>query len=256
MNLMKPTHNDESSGQNPMHAMDGSALKRPFDPPRYVIAVCVVAAVAAFVVGGFLGGKAIDQILHGDERAAATVAENIARDVSYNLPNMQSYIGLDDASILNSFAEAGYLLYDLTTDGEDGIDTMKLPDDTSLSDAAITLGAGISNMDAVAASKYLVGSWRFTVDRGDVVSMRVRYCDLRSSDASAAIIAALESQGWNGNADVTITGEGVDEVGNTYKEGTLPGGATWRISACDLSAVYDIAGLPETAQYVGIRVYS
>lgn len=257
MKFMEPSHKHASNAPETVRYLDGSGLARPFDPPRFVIAACVVAAVAAAVIGGMMASKAIDQVLHGEERAAATVQGNIERDVSYDIPAMQEYMPLDDASILARFQEAGFLTYDLAGEGDSGADVMKLPADTNLMDAGIALGGGIGNMDAVAASKYLVGSWRFTVDREQGLSMRVRYADLKSADAVAAMDAAMASQGWIDNAAVSVESEGQDEVGNTYREGTLAGDAgtyTWRVSVCPLSDVYEIAGLPDTAQYVGIRL--
>ena len=124
-------------------------------------------------------------------------------------------------------------------------------------DAGIALGGGIGNMDAVAASKYLVGSWRFTVERVEGLSMRIRYADLRSADAAEAIDAAMASQGWVDNPAVSVESEGKDEVGNTYREGTLQATGEHMPGACrscPLADVYDIAGLPESAQYVGIRL--
>lgn len=243
--------------QGPVRYLDASGLTRPFDPPRLVMAVCIIAAGAAAIIGGMLAAHTIDQVLHGEERAAATVEENIARDVSYDIPSMQDCIALDDASILARFQEAGFTTYDLTGEGDSGIDVMKLPSDVSLADAGIALAAGINSLDAVSASKYLVGSWRFTAERVEGTVMRVRYSDMQAADANQAIQAALQSQGWMDNPAVSVTNEGQDEVGNTYKEGSLQtasGTYTWRISACALSDVYEIAGLPPTAQYVGIKI--
>lgn len=257
MKFMKPSHKSASAGHETVRYLDGSGLARPFDPPKAVIAACVIAAACAAVIGGMAASKAIDQVLHGEERAAATVESNIARDISYDIPLMQDCMALDDAPILARFQESGFLMYDLTGEGDSGIDVMKLPSDTNLMDAGIALGGGIGNMDAIAASKYLVGSWRFTVERVEGLSMRIRYADLRSADAAEAIDAAMASQGWVDNPAVSVESEGKDEVGNTYREGTLAsdGGAyAWRVSVCPLADVYDIAGLPESAQYVGIRL--
>ncbi|MDO4443514.1 MAG: teichoic acid transporter [Slackia sp.] len=257
MKFMKPSHKQDSIAPETVRYIDGSSLARPFDPPKSVIAACIIAAALAAVIGGMMASKTIDQVLHGEERAAATVESNIARDVSYDIPLVQDCMALDDASIMARFEEAGFIIYDLTGEGDSSIDLMKLPSDTNLVDAGIALGGGIGGMDAVAASKYLVGSWRFTADRTKGTSMRVRYADLKSANATEAIDAAMASQGWIDNAAVAVESEGQDEVGNTYREGTLAsdtGAYTWRVSVCPLSDVYDIAGLPDTAQYVGIKI--
>lgn len=259
MKFMKPSHKRDSAEQPAVRYLDGSGLARPFDPPKFVIAVCAIAAVAAAVIGGMMASKAIDQVLHGEERAAAAIESNISRDVSYDIPFLQDYIGLDDASILARFEEAGFLTYDLTGEGDSGLDIMKLPSDTSSMDAGIALGGGIGNLDGVAASKYLVGSWRLTVDRVEGTSMRVRYADMQSIDAISAIDAAMASEGWLDNPAITVENEGQDEVGNTFREGTLATDAAtyaWRVSACPLSDVYDISGLPANAHYVGIKLFA
>lgn len=258
MKFMKPSHKHDSTENGPVRYLDDSGLRRPFDPPKAVIAVCIVAAAAAAAIGGLMASKAIDQVLHGEERAAATIESNITRSVSYDIPLLQDYIALDDASILARLDEAGFLTYDLTGEGDSGLDVMKLPSDTNLMDAGIALGGGIGNMDGVAASKYLVGSWRLTVDRVEGLSMRVRYADLQSPDAAAAIDSAMASEGWLDNPAITVAAEGQDEVGNTFREGTLTtsdGTAySWRVSVCPLDDVYDIPGLPDNSQYVGIRL--
>lgn len=221
------------------------------------MAACVAGAVIAAVVGGLAGSKAIDQILHGEERSTATIEENIHRNVSYDLPVLQDYIDLDDGSIATALQDAGYTTVSLLGEGEEGFDMMKLPSDITVDDAMVAFAGGIGKMDAVQASKYLVGSWRFSTERKEGVSMRIRYADLQSADAGQAIQSALESEGWADNNAVAISDEGIDEVGNTYKEGTIQtdsGTYAWRISACPLADVYNISGLPETAQYVGIRM--
>lgn len=261
MNHTKPSHDHPHAPKTATHGairyLDGSVLKRPFDPPRLVMAACVAGAVIAAVVGGLAGSKAIDQILHGEERSTATIEENIHRNVSYDLPVLQDYIDLDDGSIATALQDAGYTTVSLLGEGEEGFDIMKLPSDVTVDDALVAFAGGIGKMDAVQASKYLVGSWRFSTERKEGVSMRIRYADLQSADAGQAIQSALESEGWADNNAVAISDEGIDEVGNTYKEGTIQtdsGTYAWRISACPLADVYNISGLPETAQYVGIRM--
>ncbi len=234
--------------------LDAAVLLRPFDPPKTVIAVCIVGALVAAVVGGFFASRAIDQVMHGAERNAATVEQNINRDISYDFPQLASLVSLDDDAIRQQFSDAGYVTYEFSAEGAP-LDVMKLPSDTSLADAGIALAGGLGSMDAVTASKYLVGSWRLSVDREDgATDMSVRYADLKATDAQTAIQTALDSQGWTAPDGAQLQ---TDSVGNTYIEGTVDtdaGTCTWRVAACPLSGVYDIAGLPETAQYVGIHI--
>ena len=243
--------------EGPVRHLDGSSLARPFDPPKPVFYAGIAFAVVAAIIGIRYAGGAIDSVLHGAERDAATVETNINRGVSYDLPVMENYIALDDATILQVFGEQGYVTYNMLNDGEEGVDVMKLPSDVSLADAALVYAKGISNMDAVTASKYLTGSWRFVVSRTNGTEMKLRYCDLTAENAQDAIQDAMNGEGWLDNPNVTITAEGVDEVNNTYREGTIEtesGTHSWRISVCDLDGVYSIKGLPSTAQYVGIRM--
>ena len=251
--FFKPREVDDG----PVRHLDGSSLARPFDPPKPVLVFAIVAAVVAAIIGGRYAYGAIDSILHSSEREAATVEANINRGVSYDLPVLENYINLDDASVLQAFADAGYVTYSFNEEGEEGVDVMKLPSDVTLADAALVYAKGISSMDAVTASKYLVGSWRFVVSRTNGTEMKVRYCDLTAEGAQDAVQNAMASEGWGDNPNVTITAEGVDEVGNTYREGTIEteaGTRNWRISVCDLDGVYSISGLPSKAQYVGIRM--
>lgn len=231
--------------------LDASVLTRPFDPPKSIAVACIVGAVVAAVIGGMLASKAIDQVLHGAERKAATVEENINRGVTYDLPPLAHYISLDDEGIRAALTEAGYELFDRTEEGG-MLDIMKLPSDTTVADAAVAYAMG--TMDAVTASKYLVGAWELTCDREEGIDLSVKYADLQSADAAAAIQSALDSEGWTMPEGVELQ---TDSVGNTYVEGTMTtdmGDCSWRVAACPLEDVYDIDGLPETAQYVGIRL--
>ncbi len=250
-------HKPQEVCDGPVRHLDGAPLTRPFDPPKPVLTIMAIAAVAATIIGGVWAWNSIDTILHESEREAAAIQENISRGVSYDLPIMENYIALDDASIQAAFAEAGFIIYDLSEEDDEGLDLMKLPSDTTLADAVVAYARGISNMNAATASKYLVGSWRFVVSHTNGTEMKVRYCDLSAQSAQDALQTAMEAEGWLDNANVTISAEGVDSFENTYREGTIEtdsGTYDWRISVCDLDGVYSISGLPDTAQYVSIRM--
>ena len=78
------------------------------------------------------------------------------------------------------------------------------------------------------------------------------------SETSQQVDAAIAAEGFD-PATIAEDGMGVDEVGNTFKQGTVDvdGTAyTWKVSALPLSEMYDISGLPETAVYVGVRLSS
>lgn len=255
----KPFRHQHEVEEGPVRYWDTTPLLRPFDPPKPIWVVIGVAAAAGLAIGVMFSSHAIDQIMHGSERAAATVESNINREVSMDMPALQSIIALDDATILQQFADAGFETYNFLQEGESGVDIMKLPSDTTLAEAGLTLAGGFDRMSAVDASKFLTGSWRFTCNRENGTDIRIKYADLKATDATNALDTAMMQEGWIENGQITVTGEGVDEVGNTYREGTATtdaGTFTWRISVCPLADVYKINGLPETAQYVGIRMTS
>ncbi len=232
---------------------DPSVLKRPFDTPKHIWATAIVAAIVAAGLGGSLAYQAVDQLLNGSEREAAEVEENINRDVSYDFALLTDLISLSDEEIVQYFADAGYLTYQYS-DEDENLDIMKLPSDVDTTEAAELLEEGIDSMDAVTASFYLTGSWRFSTDRDSGLTMSIRYVDLAAADAEEAIQTALDAQGWTMAEDATMQ---TDSVGNTYVEGTIQtdaGTCTWRVAAIDSDEVYDISGLPETAQYVGVHL--
>ena len=260
MNFTKlPFSKQKQIDEGPVRTIDSSSLARPFDPPKPVLIVSLVFALIAAIIGGRYAFGAIDGILHGAQRDAATVETNINRGVSYDerCERRTAADAGDAEGAHNDNRNAGYQTYNILGEGEEGVDVMKIPSDVTLADAALVYAKGVSNMDAVTASKYLVGSWRFTVSRTNGTEMKVRYCDLAAENAQDAVQHAWQSEGWADNGNVTITAEGVDEIGNTYREGTIEtesGTHSWRISVCDLDGVYSIPGLPSTAQYVGIRM--
>ena len=78
------------------------------------------------------------------------------------------------------------------------------------------------------------------------------------ADSNELIEGYIAAEGFD-PATIAEDGMGVDEVGNTFKQGTVDvdGTAyTWKVSALPLSEMYDISGLPETAVYVGVRLSS
>lgn len=241
--------------------MDPSVLLRPQRVPRNVAIAIGIAAAIALSVGGFAAWQSIDTILHSDERKAAAIEENLNRDVSLGLPQVASLVVLDDASIKQTVSDAGFTIFDANEDSpDDGLDLWKLPEGVSVADAALA-AVDSSKMDAAVAAKLLNGSWRLTCTRGDYTDLRVKYADFDAVDAQSAIDSALSHEGWMVDGQIAegvILGEsGVDDVGNTYQEGTVTtddGTFQWRISTCALEYIYEISGLPETAMYVVVRI--
>lgn len=247
------------SAGGPVRYLDGSSLARPFDlPKRTIAALCAFVLVAA-VIGGVFLYNFLDTVLNASAREQASVEQNLARDVSYDLPALAALASLDDASIRQTFADAGYSTVDLSTEEEfpsGGFELAKLPSDVSTVDAGLMYAQGIAQLSAADAARLLKGSWTLTVDRSEALSMNVRYADFSSGDVNAAVQAAVAAEGFD-PATVPEDGQGVDEVGNTFMTGTVDVDGstyTWRVSAIALSEVYDISGLPDSAVYVGIRL--
>lgn len=245
------------SAGGPVRYLDGSSLARPFDlPKRTIAALCAFVLVAA-VIGGVFLYNFLDTVLNASAREQASVEQNLARDVSYDLPQLSALMAADDDAIRQTFADAGLTIYDKTNPEENpngGLDLVKLPSDVTEVDAALLYTQGVSNLSAADAAKLLKGSWTFTVSRNDYVDMRVKYADFSSGSVEAAIQAAMASEGLEGS---TLGESGVDDAGNTFQTGTIDVDGTtyaWRVSAIALSSVYDITGLPDTAVYVGVRM--
>lgn len=241
--------------------MDPSVLLRPQRLPRNALIVAGIATLIAAAVGGYAAWQGIDAVLHSDERRAAAIEESLSRDVALDVPQIEEYLPFDDATIKQSFIDAGYTIFDVNEQNpEDGLDLVKLPEGVSAADAALVM-ADVEHADSAAAVRVLNGAWRFACTRTDYVDIRVKYADFKSGNAQSAIDNALADQGWlvdGGIAEGIVLGEsGVDEVGNTYQEGTITidsGTYQWRVSTCELKYIYDINGVPETAMYVVVRI--
>lgn len=248
----------EMGGEADVVYPDASSLKKPQTPVMRARIVIALFVVVAAVVGGLFLTRFVDTVFHAAEREQETVQANISRDVALDLPVVANYMSYDDASISQEFTNLGYQIYEIsssaTTPGED-LDLFKFPSDMIAAEGALLYAQGVSSLSAADASRVLTGSWRFTAERGDQTSMRVRYVDFSSGTLDAAVGAAMASQGYD---EATVTNSGVDESGNLVREGTLTledgREASWRVAAIELEHVYDISGLPDSAVYVGIRV--
>lgn len=248
--------NEYVAGDGPVRYLDGSSLARPLDLPRKMLPIAIALLVAAAIIGGFMLTSAIGGLAASTARSQASVEENLSRPVALDLPALPSLVGLDDAAIKQTFADAGYTIYDRTPEGEEGggIDLIKLPSDVGMAEAALLYGKGISNLSASEAALVLNGSWSMEVDRRNGVNMSVKYADFASGGIEAAIDAAIAAEGLDPAA---FSAAANDEAGNTYREGevSVEGGSyTCRVSAIALSSVYDVDELPESAVYVGIRL--
>lgn len=257
--LFNSQRNDYVDAGGPVRYLDDSGLKRPLSAPLPQVALMAVFVVAAIAIGWLLVHTVLDAVNGSAERAQASVEENLAREVSYDLPQLAALAPLEDDAIKQTFADAGLATVQMSSEEDfpaGGFELVKLPSDVTEVEAGLMYANGIGSLSAADAARLLKGSWTLTVDRSEALDMRVRYADFESGGVEAAIQAAVASEGFD-PATVAEDGQGVDEVGNTFMTGTVDVDGTsyaWRVSAIALSSVYDISGLPDTAVYVGIRL--
>lgn len=237
--------------------MDGSTLRRPLSLPRKMWPFLAVILVVAAVLGFRYAYKVDYNILHHSERVQEQVQAQLERDVSQDVPQLTSYANLDDAAILQSMSDAGFTYVDMNEingTGDASIDVIKLPSDMSATEAALAYTSGVSQLDNLTAARFLSGSWRFMAMHDSGTSYTVRYADFSSGSAQAAVDAAVSAQGF---AESNLGDAGIDDNGNTFQRGTIDlDGSSWEwsVSACSLSDVYSVTGLPDDAQYVGVRL--
>ncbi|MEG0026721.1 MAG: teichoic acid transporter [Raoultibacter sp.] len=237
--------------------MDGSKLSRPFDMPKSQLSVLVVFVVIAIIFGGMFLFNTYDNVINRDAKAAASLEANLNKPTTLDLPVLTGLMLLDDNTIKTGFTDAGLTFHEFSAgaDWSGGLDIIKLPTDITAIDAGLAYSSGIENLSAADAVKYLNGSWRLQVARGEYVDMKLKYADFTSSDAETAIQTALASEGLDASASDPIA---TDEAGNTFQEGLVDTeGSTysWRIATCPLADVYNIDGMPATAQYVVVRMH-
>ncbi|BAK44458.1 hypothetical protein [Eggerthella sp. YY7918] len=255
--LFKQQGKDYTDTEGSVRYLDGSSLLRPLSMPRPQLLIAGAFVVAAAIIGALLLHNVLDTIYGSAARAQASMEENLAREVSYDLPLLSSLIQLDDAGIKQAFTDAGYTTYETSNPEElpnGGFTLIKLPSDVSVEEAGVLYLKGMSKLSAAEAARLLNGSWTITVDRDQALDMSVKYADFSSGSLEAAIDAAIATEGFDPATATEVT---QDEVGNTFRSGTIDvNGASyaWRVSAIALSEMYDISGLPEDAVYVGIRM--
>ena len=252
--------NDYVDDGGPVRHLDDSGLRRPLGPsaPQRIVMGAFVAAAA--VIGAYLLYSVLTGMQAGGN-VQASMEENLAREVPYNLPSLAGIATLpDNAAIKQQFVDAGETVYDYTSEEEAAVGKMRLirlpPDVTELDAAAMLAGGGIGSLDAAKASLLLNGAWMLDVDRSEGTSLRVAYADFTAGSVEAAVQNAIASEGFD-PLTPPEGGAGVDEVGNTYQTGTVDAGGTvgtWQVSAIALSSMYDIAGFPDDAVYVGVRL--
>ena len=240
---------------------DGAELSRPLEMPMPVRIAMVVVRVIAALVGATVLGDWFDQLMNEPLRQQELLQENLARDVSYDFPSLAALMPLSDEDMMVALSEseAGYTLYERTpvgTDPDGGFEVIKLPADVTVEEAGAMYAQGINKLTAAEAVRLMKGGWTLTVSRKVGDDARLRDADFDAGTIEKAVQNAMQAEGLE-NSEVTDSG--VDDSGNTYQAGVVStdyGTFNWRVSVIELKEVYDIAGLPNTAYYVGIRFTS
>ena len=257
--IMNDFHNSNSStGFGSVNYPDATKLLRPQSIGGSKLFVVLILLVVAALVGGFAVYKAADGIYFSEIRKAETVQNNLSRTVSYDFPKLADLIEDENALDVFNHLDSTYSLVNLLSEDPSSsfFDAFKIPSDASKDDATVALKKGIGSMDITSASKLLKGGWRITVDLSSYQDMKVRYTDFDATSIEDAIIKAVHDQGFDGS-NAEMLKEGVDESGNTYKNGTIVINDEtyfWRVSAVKFKDAYSIEGIPDSAVYVGIRM--
>ena len=151
-----------------MKYIDGSSLARPFELPRTSYALAGVFIIVAALIGAFMLAKYFDGVYGAPARAEQTVADNLARDVSYDTPNLTTYMESDDNAIKQALANAGYTTYE--SDQRRRVPRRRLrhreaSERRLLAEAGMMYASGISSLSATDASRLLKyrGRFRLTV---------------------------------------------------------------------------------------------
>lgn len=241
--------------------LDGSCLDRPLDMPGSQRKIMKIFVAIAIVIAGCMLFSAMHGIKKQVKDNRVAVEENLAHEVSYDLPILVDVIEVSDfESLKQSLTDAGMTIYDNTTEQDaaaGNISLVKLPAGLSELDAAnMLVNKGIANLNAADASRLMNGSWNLEIKRDETLYARLTYTDFTSGDRQSAIQNAIMVEGFD-PASVDQNASGIDEVGNMYQSGTTKSNTTtytWKVSVIPLSDVFDISGLPEDALYVGIRL--
>lgn len=236
--------------------LDAGVLSRPLDMTPRVRAGMLVAMAAAAVIGGFILFQYFDAVVNAPQREQAALEENLARDVSLELPALASFVYMSDEEVMGALNASDTTIYERVPVGtsEDGsFEVIKLPEGVSIADAGVMYLTGIENLSTSDMVKLLNGAWTLTVNHSGEANVSVHYADFASLSVQEAVQSAIEQAGL-GNEEIVEAG--VDDSGNTYAEGTVSDGVntcSWRVSAISLDEVYEISGIPSNATYVGIR---
>ena len=243
-----------ASVPRPVRYPDASALWRPERIPAAERPAFLAILAAAVVIAAMLFGAYYANVVSTNRETQASVDAALARGATIDAPVLTSCVNMDGAAVKESLQNAGYTIVDVDqikgTTSTGSFDLVKIPQDMTVDDAAAAYLAGVDSLDPATAAQFLSGSFRLEQTNAPTTDLRLHYADFQSTDADAAIDAAIAAQGFDAS---TASASAKDASGNTYRTGSA-NGMTWTVSTCPLNEVYNVKGLPETAMYVGIRL--
>lgn len=250
LHIWQPDYNNR---QGNINYLDQGSLARPQKMPRNQLLI----AAAIVAVGAIIGAMFLYNTLWASYQARIQEEQNVAQNLERTgmlatIPALSSIVGEDGETILASFDEQGLHIVDTGTD-DAGLSVFCIPSGVSATEAAGVLTGGIGSLSASQATKILNGGWFLSTD-STTDTYVMRYVDFESGSPEAALETALADQGFSSSS---IQDSGVDDAGNTYATGTGVVGDsthTWKVSTIPFSDAYSIAGMPDSAVYVGIRV--
>lgn len=253
------TQNRRQHHENPnIFYMNGDSLARPIEMSRSSKRGAIVLAIIAAIIGIVFLFFYFDSIMNEPVREQERLEESIKKEVTLGLPNLVSFVELDDAAIDASLKETGATFFEKAPVGSGtSYEIIKLPADVSLTDAAVMYSKGISKLSAVQAATLLNGAWDLSVDRTSRLNISLHYADFKSGTVRSAIQNAIIAEGLDHGEELDSGDD--DGFGNAYSSGkiVIEGEEyNWRVSAIPLSKVYSVAGLPEDIIYVGVRITS
>ena len=227
----------------PIRYLDPGSLAKPIDMPRNQRMLVLVFVAIAALIGGLIINSVLGTTHSSSNDTSQEVEQIISETRDLNLPKLADYTINDADGIKTRLDNANIDFYDNSKNSDDELELVSIPD-------------GINSADATTAARYICGSWRLTGNFDNGVDLRVRYCDMSATTATAALKDAANSQGYTIKKNAKQT---TDSAGNTSVSGTTTYQGTtykWTISACDISNVYNVSGIPGSAQYVGIHLTS
>lgn len=255
-NLVSAQSTIKTFKEGEINYIDASSLHRPLSFPKKFYPMLLSLCVAALILAAIFGFKINDNVVHYEDKLQANVEKVVKRDIDQHIPALSSLVSLDDEGIKASLSESEIQFADLgeiNNETEYSLDILSIPADMTIEEVRPVFTDGIKKLDPTSGAQLLSGSWRLVVTRGEDDNFSLKYADFNSTDPNIAIQNAMETQGLS---EDDIEDEGTDASGNVFKSGWISVDDVeykWTISACSLSSVYNIAGLPANAQYVGIR---